>query len=145
MSTTNRNIDYTRCEATNSWRSIDAHSEDAAGSILLSFFPVKAVNIWWMDVYNQSENRLPTMRWLLSLTLRWRSFSGCGRHHVNVSFADKGSQQIGYASQLTNCCLITVLIKQRIVDAPLRIIFDVLSIQHLLPLIIVFIMIRTYW
>jgi len=44
-STPNRNINYPRCEAKNSWCSVDAHSQDAAGSMSLWVFPVKAANM----------------------------------------------------------------------------------------------------
>ena len=33
MSTTNRNMNFPRCEAENCWRSVDAYSQDAAGSM----------------------------------------------------------------------------------------------------------------
>jgi len=146
-----------------------------------------------MDVYNQSEHKLPKMRSYKLFTLRWRSFSGCGRENVALVFPSKPFQY------LTNGCRqpigkwITQDAKLRIVDAPLTLIlgmqqgafrcllclyrlptyrlcitvtkvlcntctykttnhwrsvdahFNVLSIQHLLPSIIVSIMIWTYW
>jgi len=97
MSATNRNINYPRSEAKNGWRSIDADSQDAAASMSLLFLSVKAANIWWMEVCNQSEHELSNMRSYQSLMLRWPSFSERGGDSVAVSFAYERCQYIGHA------------------------------------------------
>jgi len=50
MSTTNWNINYPRCDAKQCWGSIDAHSQDVAGSMSLEFF-----------------------QWMLSISAKWMS------------------------------------------------------------------------
>jgi hypothetical protein len=56
------------------------------------FLPINGANMGWMDVRNQSEYKLPTMRNLDLLTLRWCSFSGFGREDVGVVYACKCCQ-----------------------------------------------------
>jgi len=80
MSTTSGNINYARWEAKNRWCCIDTHPRDVTGSMWLQMFPVKAVDISQMDIYNWSELELPMMRCSKSLTLRWRSFPASGRN-----------------------------------------------------------------
>jgi len=70
MSTTNQNINYPKCEANNRLRSFDAHSQHAAGSMLLSLLPIKAVNISVMHYSNQNVLELPYLQNHKSLTLR---------------------------------------------------------------------------
>ena len=74
ISTTNWKINYPRCEAKTHWRSVDAHSQDAAGSMSLSHLPIKAPNISVMHHSNQTVVQLPYLQNHKSLTLRWRSF-----------------------------------------------------------------------
>jgi len=58
-----------------------------------------------------------------SLTLRWRSFSRSGSVPVTVSFAFKGNQHYAYAEQWINDFSITWFARQKIIDAPLMLIF----------------------
>ena len=83
-------LDYQICNNLNCWRSVDAHFQDEAGRLLLSFLAVKAANISKMDFCNQSEHKLTKMRSWNLLTLRWRSFSGSGGEHVAVVVPSKG-------------------------------------------------------
>ena len=57
------------------------------------------------------------------LMLRWWSFSRSGRERVTVSSAFIGSQFYAYAYQWTNHFSFTWLTRQKIVDAPLTLIF----------------------
>jgi len=87
-------LDYRTRINKNSWCSIDARLQDTAGSMSLLFWPIKAPNIRWMDVYNQLQHKLPNMQRQKLLTLCWCSFSGCGREHVAVVFPTNGCQYL---------------------------------------------------
>ena len=86
------------------------------------FLPIWAVNNSILNMKISSMGWLPNMQQLKQLTLRWRSFPGCGREHVAVVFASSGCQY------LINGCLqpietqITQDAKLKIIDAPLTII-----------------------
>jgi len=74
MSTTNRKINYPRCEANYHGHSVGTHSQDAAGSMSLALLPLKAANI---SVIHHSDQIVVQLLYLhdhKSLTLRWRSF-----------------------------------------------------------------------
>jgi hypothetical protein len=62
-----------------------------AGSVLLVLLPFKAANIPFMDVWNQSQVRLPKMHDQQSLPHLSRSFSGWGREHVVLVITTQGS------------------------------------------------------
>jgi len=47
-----RCLDYQIWKTTNCWCSVDAHFQNAAGSMSLLPLPLKAANIWLMDVCN---------------------------------------------------------------------------------------------
>jgi len=110
------------CEAKHCWHSIDADSQDVAGSISLQFLAVKAVNICQLDVYNQSEHKLPKMGSSKSLTLRYCSFSEWGREQVAEWVDYWDYQHIVYIPQRPICCLITILTKPQMVDPLLTLI-----------------------
>jgi len=74
ISPTNRNINYARSEAQSPWCSIDAHSQDAAGSISLSRLAIGAANISLMHHSDQIVVQLPYSRNHKSLTPCWPSF-----------------------------------------------------------------------
>ena len=85
----------------------------------LLLLPVKAANIWYMNVCNQSEHILPNMRSWKSLTLHWRSFSECGSEHVTEVLLSKGSQYLIHEClQLIRTRIIQDA-KLKIIDAPL--------------------------
>jgi len=78
----------------NCWGTVDGHIQDGAWSVPLLFLTLKAANILFMDVCNQSPLRWTKMQSQKSLMLSWRSFSEWGNDHVAVFFAYKGSQYI---------------------------------------------------
>jgi len=111
-----RHLNYWRCKTKNRWRSVDAHFQDGAGSLLHSLFHIKVGITLFMTVWNQSPHRLPTMQNQKLLMLHWGSFSRWGREHVRFSFSYKGGQYFIYdclepiTTQITkdarpkNCC-----------------------------------------
>jgi len=56
-----RRLDCEICKTWCGWRSVHTHIQDAAGSMSLLFLPVKAADIWSMDVCKKSEHKLPNM------------------------------------------------------------------------------------
>jgi hypothetical protein len=74
MSAINLNINDRRCESYNSWRSVDAHSQNGAMTVLLSLLPIKAANTWLMPNSDQSTVELPYLHNHESWMLRWCSF-----------------------------------------------------------------------
>jgi len=96
MSVTNKNINYPKCTAKNCWCFIDTHSQNGAGTVVVSYLP----------------KNLPI-------------------HQLCVTAIKSLISYRTYNTQNRWCS----------VDAH----FNVLSIQHLLPSIIVFITIWTYW
>jgi len=85
---------YQRWRTNNCWRSVDAHFQDGVGSVSLSFCVINAANTMFMAVCNLSPQRLPKIHDQQWLTLRWRSFSGCGRACVSVHCDHYGGQCI---------------------------------------------------
>jgi len=66
---------YWRYTTNNHWCSIDAHFQDQAASVSLSFLPNKLANNLFMTVSNLSHPILPKIHDQQTLTLRWHSFS----------------------------------------------------------------------
>jgi len=93
---------YRRCKTNNRWRSIDGHFQDRVASVSLSLFVIKAANTVFMAMCNLWSPRLPKIHDQQSLTLHWRSFSGCGRAHVSAHFDHYGSQSIENKPWCTN-------------------------------------------
>ena len=56
---TNRHLDYPRCKTKHCWRSIDAHIQDRAGSLSLSFLHLEAASTSFMDNCNNCHWRYP--------------------------------------------------------------------------------------
>ena len=75
IAATRSHFNYLTYKTKNRWRSVDAHFQDGAGSLILSFLTWKAANTSFMNGCNQSPLRLPKMRSEKSLTLCWCSFS----------------------------------------------------------------------
>jgi len=87
-------IYYRSCTSKNCWRCIDTHLQDRVGSVWLSLFTIKAASTLFMTLYMLEPPRLPKVHDQLSLTLRWRSFSGCGGVCISVHFDHQGGQYI---------------------------------------------------
>jgi len=114
----------------NCWRSIDAHCQDAAGSVLLSHLPLWAANTWFMTTSNLSPCRLPKIHDQEWLTLRWRSFSWWGRQRFTVSFAYKGSQYFVYDNSQPIAPQTNQNTWPRIIAAPLTLILPRVYPHH---------------
>jgi len=84
MSATNRNINYPRCEAKNRWCTVDAHSQNGAVTLLLSFLPIKAANTSLMHNSNQITVYLLYLQNHKSLKHCWRSFQ-CFVHSTSAA------------------------------------------------------------
>jgi len=112
-----------QCEINNLWRSTDTHFQDGAGSVLLVFLPIKVANITFMDMWNQSQVRLPKMQDQKSWTLHWRSFSGWGREYVAPVFDSQGSQYLVYGWLQLIATTVTEDAKPKIIQALLIRIF----------------------
>jgi len=57
----------------NRWRSVDAHAQNGAVTVLLSLLPIQAANTSVMHNNDQVSGELPYLQDHKSLTLRWRS------------------------------------------------------------------------
>ena len=53
LSATNHHSDFQRWKINNCWRSVDAHFQDGAGSVLLFFLPIMAANT--LIMYNHDQ------------------------------------------------------------------------------------------
>jgi len=74
MAATNCNTNYPRCKVKNRWHCIDALSQNAAVTVLLSLLPIRAANASVMHNSNRITVWLPYLQHHKSLTLRWPSF-----------------------------------------------------------------------
>jgi hypothetical protein len=81
-------------KATNSRCSVVAHFQMGQGGVLLSFLPIKAVNITFITISNLSPFRFPRTQPRKLLTLRWHSFLGSGRERIPYSFLSTGCQSV---------------------------------------------------
>jgi len=81
ITTTKLLHNYQTYKTKNHWRSVDAHFQDRAGSVLLSLVSIKGGNTSIMCIHYQITFLLPDLQDLKSLTLRWRSFChGCNHN-----------------------------------------------------------------
>jgi len=115
-------FNYCTYESGNHWRSVDAHFQDGAGSLIQIFLIWKAANTSFMNGYNQSALRLPKMHCQKLLMFRWSSFSEGGSDRVVYSFAKQNHQYAHYGYFWPRHHSITVLTRLKIVDAPLMLI-----------------------
>jgi len=90
-------LDYQVCKNNYHWYSVEAHFQEAAGSLSLWVLPLKAGNISLMDVCNQSELCLHKMQSKKLLTSHWRAFTDWHGDCVAVTSATKCCQYIAYA------------------------------------------------
>jgi len=141
-------VDHQICETKPCGDSVDADFWDAAGSGSLFILPLKAASISSLDVCNQSEHRLPKVQSYTSLMLYWCSHPDWGCYLVVFSLSINAANML----DMHNSDQITVqspyLQDQKSltlcgcsVDAH----FNTESIQHLLPSITVFMMIKSSW
>ena len=93
---TNHPTDFPRYMTKNCWRSVEAHSHDGAGRVLLCVLPIKAANTSFMTICNLLPPRLPKIHDRESLTLGWFSCSWWGRERFTSTFAYKGNQYFIY-------------------------------------------------
>ena len=112
-------VNYRTYKTTNGLRSIDAHAENGAVTVLLSLLPIQAAN--WSVMHNNDQDtvELPYLQDHKSLTLRWRSCYEWCSNHVVSSFANNSGQYVRYAYQWPSHWRITVISRPPIVDAPL--------------------------
>ena len=103
-------FDYPRCKTKNRWRSVDAHFQNRAGSVLLSLLHIKAAYTAFMNVWIQLPLRLPKEQDQKSLTGRWLSFSGWGRERLSLVFDYKGGQYIRKGQRSTNVNILRLAI-----------------------------------
>ena len=111
----------------NRGRSIDTHFHDRAGSVLLSLLPIKAARNSFMTDYNLSEVWFHSTDDQKSFTIRWRSFSQCGREGIAYCFADKGGQKFLYDWLQRIGCVISLETWPKIVDAALTFILTMVQ------------------
>jgi len=102
MSVTNRHAEWPWCKAKHCWCTIDAHFQNAAGSVSLSLLLINAAYSALMNVRIQLPLRLPKLQDQKSLTYCWLSFSGWGRERVSLVFDYKGGQYIRKGQWYTN-------------------------------------------
>jgi hypothetical protein len=92
MVATDRRLAYPRCRAKNLWLSVVAHFQNGAVTVSYTLLPKKAASSLVMDSSDPVTFQLPYLQDLKSLTLRWRSFSECGREPDSIIFDTEGSQ-----------------------------------------------------
>jgi len=73
ITTTKSLVNYLVYKTTNCWRSIDAHAQNGAVTVLLSLWPIKAGNMSVIHNNDQVTGELPYLQDHKSLTLCWRS------------------------------------------------------------------------
>ena len=88
-----------------------------------AILPVKASNTLIMDNSHSTAPGWYKMQHTKSLTLCWHSFSEWRCDYVAFCFPNKGCQHIDYGSQWGNCVTIHFLVRLKIVDALLTLIF----------------------
>jgi len=89
---------------------MDAHFQNGAGSVRLSFLPIKAVSRSIMDSNEQITLYLFDLHDLKSLTLCWRSVLDLGRKGVSAPFDYKGSQYISNSQWYTKVNLLQLTV-----------------------------------
>ena len=89
----------------------------------LTILPIMAANISIIGKSCSIAFGLYKMRYPKLLTLCWRAFSNCGCYRVTVSFAYKDCQYVDYGHQEANRFPIVLLIRPKILDALLTLIF----------------------
>ena len=119
---------YGRCDfpgrmTKNRWLSIDAHLHDGAGRVLHSGLPKKAAKNYFMTYYNLSEVWFPKMDDQISLTLRRRWISWCGRESIAIGIDYKGQQKYLYDCVQPTEGVIPQGAWPKIIDVPLTLIF----------------------
>jgi len=103
--------------------SIDAHFHDGAGSVSLSFLPIKDGNTSIMCNHYQILFLLHDSQDQKLLTLCSRSLSRLDTEHLTFFFAYKRCQYRCYVLPLQNYILITRLTRPKIVHALVTVIF----------------------
>jgi len=91
---TNSRINYHTYHTRTYWRSVDAHFQNVAGSVVCTLLPIKAANTLFMNVRNESPIRLSKMEVQKLLTLCSHSFSRWGREHISFLFVSNASNYI---------------------------------------------------
>jgi len=112
-----------KLQTNNHWCSVDAHYQDVASSLLLTYSQVKAANTSIMYNHNLRTWELPHIPHINSLRLHFCSFSECCNDRVVLSFLYKGLQSTGYAKMLSTQFSITVIAIPQIVDVLFTFIF----------------------
>jgi len=93
---------YRSCKTNHCRCSVDSHSQDGVGCVLLCLFAVKVAYTMFMTVCNLSPPWLPKIHDQQSLTLHSCTFSACGRVRVSVHIDHKGGQYIENKPWCTN-------------------------------------------
>jgi len=94
----------------NRWRSVDANFQDGVGSVLLSFFAIKAANAFFMTIFNLSPPRIPTIHDRQTLTFRWCLLSKRGTVCVSIRIDHKGGQYIKTELWLTDFIMLQLTV-----------------------------------
>ena len=87
------------------------------------YLPIKAADSRYIDFCDHSTIRLPKMQDQQSLTLRWGSFSECGRECVTFSSAYKCSLYLIYEHLHPIATQITQDARLKIIDLLLTLVF----------------------
>lgn len=75
-------LNYPTYKTKNNWHSVDAHFQNGVERVSLPLLLIKAVNILFIYVHNQSALQLTKMHEYQGLTLDWHSF--CDGHLCNT-------------------------------------------------------------
>jgi hypothetical protein len=129
----------------NLWHYVDAHFQNAAGSLILVFLIWKAANTLFMNGCNQSALRLPRMHSQKLLMLRWRSFSEGGQWSCCLLFCQERLSvcTLWIVLTMSPCNYRTYMTENHrpTVDAH----FNLQWSQDLLPILIAILNIWTLW
>jgi len=122
MAATERHLGYTKCTASNRWRSFDAHFQNGAVTMSYTVLPRKAAIKLVIDSSDQVTFTLPYLQDEKWLALCWRIFWSWGREPDTMILDVEGSQYLVYEWLQPSITQVTQDAQPKIVDAPLTLI-----------------------
>jgi len=87
-------LDYLICKTKICWHSVDAHFHDGVTHISCTVSDEKTARTSYMTHCHKATLRLGKMQDQKSLTLCWRSLSGCGREYAAFVSASEHGQYL---------------------------------------------------
>jgi len=120
-------IKHKHTQAKNQWRSMDAHFQDWATSVLLAFSAIKPTNTFTLEGCDNAALRLQNMKHSKWLTLGWRSHWTHGyRHHTPTKWIQPIVESLLPTNVAFLCIIICIVMLGGlwIPDQPLRMVCE---------------------